>query len=165
MDLPNGGVAKLVGNVIAQSAGSENPVVVSFGEEGRGWERNALYMMHNTLINEGWKPAWFLRVDRDKVPNMASVAAVNNLLVGLGAFSLPNAGDFAGNWPVTPGMLRDAATLAFEFPPDSWLRGRGVDPLKHVAAGLLPQAEFEWPVGTVPIGTDRAAWSPGAYQR
>lgn len=165
VDLPNGGVATLVGNVIAQSAGSDNPVVVSFGEEGRGWERNALYMVHNTLINEGWKPAWFLRVDRDKVPNIASVRAVNNLLVGLGTFSLPNAVDFAGNWPATPGMLRDAATLAFELPPESWLRGRGVNPRDLVAAELLPQAEFEWPVGTVPIGLDRAAWSPGAYQR
>jgi hypothetical protein len=165
LNLPNGGVATLVGNVIAQSALSENPVVVSFGEEGQGWERNVLTLSHNTLINEGWKPAWFLRVARERLPNIESVVAVNNLLVGLGVFSMPNPGEFFGNWPATPGMLRDVATLGFELPPDSWLRGRGVDPREAPDGTPVPSAEFTWPMGTTPLSSEPARWSPGAYQR
>jgi hypothetical protein len=164
VDLPNGGIATLIGNVIAQSSQTENPVLVSYGEEGNPWDRNVLRLSHNTLISEGWKPGWFLRVAGDQVPNVETVA-VNNLLVGLGVFSLTNSGDFRGNWPATAGMLRDGATLAYELAPSSWLRGRGAD-LRAIGEGVLvPTAEFERPIGTVELPAGHKGWSPGAYQR
>jgi hypothetical protein len=165
IDLPSGGVATILGNVIGQSPKSQNPVIVAYGAEGPAWDRNALYLSHNTLISEGWTPGWFLRVFRDHTPNIDEVVAVNNLIVGAGIFRLGASGHFEGNWPLTLGMLRDVTTGAFELPPDSWLRGRGIDPRNVNGRDLAPRAEFEWPVGTVEIPTDRARWSPGAYQR
>jgi hypothetical protein len=165
IDLPSGGVALVLGNVISQSHRSQNPVLVSYGAEGAKWDRNALVLAHNTLISEGFRPAWFVRVLRDRVPGLEPVLAVNNLLVGGGIFRLGLDAEFEGNWPATLGMLRDAATGAFELPPDSWLRGRAVDPRNVFGRDLAPRAEFEWPVGTREIPTDRARWSPGAYQR
>ena len=55
-----------------QSAGTSNPVVVSYGAEGRAWDRNVLTLAHNTLLNDGWLPAWFLRVFRDRLPEVAA---------------------------------------------------------------------------------------------
>jgi hypothetical protein len=165
IDLPNGGQATIVGNVIGQSPNTQNPVLISYGAEGPVWDRNALYLSHNTLINEGWVPGWFLRVFRDRLPGIEEVVAVNNLVIGSGIFRLGARGDFDGNWPATLGMLYDVTTAAFELPPDSWLRGRAVDPRQVNGRDLAPRAEFEWPVGTRAIDTDRTRWSPGAYQR
>jgi hypothetical protein len=165
IDLPSGGVATIIGNVIGQSPKTQNPVLVSYGAEGSAWERNALYLAHNTLISEGWTPGWFLRVFRDQTPNIDEVVAINNLVVGSGIFWLGASVYFDGNWPLTLGMLRDVTTLAFELPPDSWLRGRAVDPRNVKGRDLAPRAEFEWPVGTRVLSIDRDRWSPGAYQR
>lgn len=165
IDLPSGGVATILGNVIGQSPRTQNPVIVAYGTEGSAWPRNALVLAHNTIISEGWTPGWFLRIFRTQTPEIEEVLAVNNLIVGSGIFWLGASGEFAGNWPATLGMLRDVTTLAFELPPDSWLRGRGVDPRQIGGRDLAPRAEFEWPVGTREIPADRARWSPGAYQR
>lgn len=165
IDLPNGGAATILGNVVGQSPRTQNPVIVSYGAEGAQWDRNELVLAHNTLISEGWLPGWFVRVFRDRIPMAEEPLIVNNLLVGAGIFRLGAQGHFEGNWPLTLGMLRDVNTLAFELPPDSWLRGRAVDPRKVRGRDLAPRAEFEWPVGTRPIAPDHSRWSPGAYQR
>jgi hypothetical protein len=165
VDLPNGGVATLIGNVIVQSPQTRNLVLVSYGEEGNPWERNALRMVHNTLVNESWMPAWFLRVARISAAKAEDVLAINNLIVGAGVFSLVNSGEFRGNWSATSGMLDDASRQGYALLPDSWLRGRASDIQGAGARTLLPSAEFEWPVGTSSISIDRLHWSPGAYQR
>jgi hypothetical protein len=165
VDLPIGGAVTLIGNVISQSWRSQNPVLISYGAEGKRWDRNELVLAHNTLISEGWRPAWFLRVHRDRVPGMAEVIAVNNLVIGGGIFRLGAAGRFDGNRPATLGMLLDATTQAFELPTDSMWRGSGIDPRDVGGRDLAPRAEFEWPLGVRPIAIDRAHWTPGAYQR
>lgn len=165
VDLPNGGQALLLGNVIGQGMHTQNPVLVAYGAEGGVHERNELVLSHNTLISEGHVPGWFVRAWGDKVPGFAGVLAVNNLVVGSGLFRLGASGRFDGNWPATLGMLADVTTAAFELPPGSWLRGRGIDPRNVDGRDLAPRAEFEWPLGTRPLATDRARWSPGAYQR
>jgi hypothetical protein len=164
IDLPNGGKATLVGNVISQSADTQNPVVVAFGAEGRAWPESALYMSHNTLVNNRVLPAWFLRVFNDRLPEKVPVVAVNNLTVGPGVFWLGASGRFEGNWPAMPFMLVDPDTLGYELEADSWLRGRGVDPRNVGGLNLAPQAEFVFPIGTRPL-PPQTSWSPGAFQR
>lgn len=165
VDFPSGGRATLIGNVISQSPRSQNPVLISYGSEGKVWEENTLVLSHNTLISEGWRPAWFLRVHDDRVAGMGEVLALNNLVVGSGIFELGASGTFSGNRPATLGMLADVVTGAFELPPDSIWRGRVPDPRKEFGRDLAPQAEFEWPAGVRAIPRDRVRWAPGAYQR
>jgi hypothetical protein len=165
IDLPAGGLATVLGNVIGRGADGQSGVVVTYGSEGRAWDKNALLMAHNTLINYGWLPAWFLRVFNDRLPASTEVIAVNNLLVGPGVFWLGASGTFDGNRPATLGMLRDAETYAFELAPDSTWRHSGVDPRKVKGHDLAPTGEFEWPVGVRALPAGRSNWSPGAYQR
>lgn len=165
VDLPSGGRATLIGNVISQSPRSQNPVLISYGSEGKVWDDNALVLSHNTLVSEGWRPAWFLRVHTDRVPGMGEVLALNNLVVGGGLFELGASGTFAGNRPATLGMLVDVVTGAFELPPDSIWRGRVPDPRKALGRDLAPKAEFDWPALVRAIPADRARWAPGAFQR
>jgi hypothetical protein len=161
VDLPNGGDALLIGNIIGQSASTENSVLVAYGAEGRIWPKNRLRLAHNTLISEGLAPAWFLRVWPSSA--VTPIRAINNLSVGPGLFGPGATGDFRGNHAALRPMLADADTLDFALAPGSALRGRGIDP-RVVDAELLPQAEFVLPIGTRPLSAP-ARWSPGALQR
>lgn len=51
LEFPNGGQATVIGNRIAQSAGTENPVMVSFGAEGYRPGTQHLNIQRNTLTN------------------------------------------------------------------------------------------------------------------
>lgn len=168
IEIANGGLATLVGNVIGQGADSQNPVLVSYGTERVGWDRNALVMAHNTFINYGWTPAWFVRVIGSNLPPNTEVVAVNNLLVGNGLLWPALAGGqvtAAGNRPVSRRVLRDADTYAFELLPSSLWRRSGIDPRNVAGRDLAPKGEFAWPVGVQPIAPGQATWAPGAYQR
>jgi hypothetical protein len=165
IELPAGGVATIIGNVIGQGSESQNRVVVAYGTDRQPWDRNVLRVSHNTFVNYKWTPAWFLRVFDEGMSPAPEVVAVNNLLVGSGVFWLGAPGHFAGNRPATLGMLRDAETYAFELAPGSVWRGSGVDPRAVAGHDLAPKAEFEWPVGTRALPADTTSWSPGAFQK
>lgn len=165
VDFPAGGRVTLIGNIIGQGSDSQNPVVVAFGSEGQAWDKSALFMSHNTLINYKRTPAWFLRAWRDRLPPDTEVVAVNNLLVGWGVFWLGASGRFEGNRAALLGMLRDAETYAFELQPESMWRGSAVDARNIQGQDLSPKFEFEWPTGTLAVPPGRTHWSPGAYQR
>ena len=164
IELAAGGLATVIGNIIGQGVDGQNPVLLAYGTEGRAWDRNELYVAHNTFVHYGWLPAWFMRVFDDRVGADTKVFAVNNLLVGPGVFWLAASGDFAGNRHATRGMLQDIWTNGLELPPGAMWRGSGVDPKRINGHDLSPKAEFEWPVGTRAIAP-LTNWTPGAYQR
>jgi len=163
IDLPVGGDAVIIGNIIGQSADTQNPVVVAYGAEGKAWEKNHLLLSHNTLISEH-RFAWFLRAWPEKLTTDTQVLAVNNLTVGPGVFTLGAAGFFDGNYPALMRMLDDPQALAYELTRDSVLRGRADHPRASGGDAAVPNAEFTLPIGTQPLAPP-ARWSPGALQR
>lgn len=163
VDLPEGGDAVLIGNVIAQGPNSENRVVVAYGAERSNWPRNRLRMAHNTLVNEMATPAWFLRVWTDRLPADTEVLAVNNLTVGPGVFSWGAQGRFDANWPAPHAVLQAPDALNFGLAVDSWLRGR-VEDAGRIDPELRPTFEFRLPWGTAPLKAPES-WAPGALQR
>ena len=165
IDIANGGLATVVGNVIGQGADSQNPVLLAYGSEDRAWDKNVLLVAHNTFVNYGWVPAWVMRVFRDHLPADTEVIGVNNLVVGPGIFTIGASGFFDGNRNATWGMVRDIETYAFELPAGSIWRTSGIDPRKVKGRDLSPKAEFEWPVGTRALKPGGTSWAPGAYQR
>jgi hypothetical protein len=52
IDLPNGGNALIQGNTIEQGPKSQNPVIISYGEEGGVPAGSTLAVIGNTLLNE-----------------------------------------------------------------------------------------------------------------
>lgn len=78
LEFPNGGKATVIGNLIEQSATTENPNVVSFGAEGYPSGGNKLVIAYNTFVDDRRSGGNFLRVH----PGNVSVSAFNNLLVG-----------------------------------------------------------------------------------
>lgn len=161
LEFPNGGLAWVIGNLIGQSADTSNPVVLSFGSEGSDEREHGLFMAHNTVVSAGLRPAWFVRV----APLLRPVERrlVNNLYVGLGATDVAWDDVAQGNVLVPLPVLRDAARGDFGLAPETWLRGRAVEPGQARGLSLRPEAEFAAPVGTRSLAPP-ARWAPGALQ-
>jgi hypothetical protein len=79
LEFPDGGVANVVGNTIAQNTSTENPILISFGAEGYKWPRNEITLKNNTLISP-LPNGVFLRV----APGADAVQTIDNVLVGRG---------------------------------------------------------------------------------
>ena len=92
LEFPNGGTARVSGNLIGQSTGTENPVLISFGAEGYKWPRNEIHLDGNTLVNP-LPNGIFLRVATGAVV----IRATNNRLVGSGALEAAGPGEFQNN--------------------------------------------------------------------
>ena len=162
IDLPNGGLVYMIGNVIGQGKESENEVVISYGAEGLFWQQNALYASHNTIVNDAPR-ANFLDARSNRGPDAVEVWAINNLTVGLGDFHRPAHGRFEGNRTVGRSELIEYGGVPSRLTTMSPLRGTVRPPGNVGAVDLLPNAEFTNPVGTRSIRIS-SVLSPGAFQ-
>jgi hypothetical protein len=86
LEFPNGGMAYVIGNIIQQSAETDNSTMIAFGAEGYAWPQNELYLINNTLVNDYPQGGAFLRV----APGAQYIRTQNNLLVGTGRFHTPD---------------------------------------------------------------------------
>ena len=162
VDFPNGGDVTLVGNIVGKSASPQNPTLVSYGAEGYRWPTNRLTLVHNTLVADGWIPVRFLQVFAP-APAADAVFTRNNVVAGLGLFTLSVAGDHAGNRYLPRALLGDPAVLDFSLPAAGVWRP-WLEATKIGDSGLVPTAEFVLPLGTRPLAPD-AARQVGALQR
>lgn len=165
IDLPNGGLAWVIGNIIGQGPNAQNPVMVAYGSEGKAWPRSGLYLAHNTLVGNPWPPSWFVRVFADHLPANTDVMLVNNITLGLGLLSPFAKGEFSGNVSaLRRRALNSVWTLDFGLTEVSGWRGSAKPAGRGGGQSLQPSAQFKLPRGTQPL-TPPAAWSPGAIQQ
>jgi hypothetical protein len=93
LEFPNGGVAYVVGNVIQQGPDTQNRALISFGAEGYRWPENALYLVHNTLVDQLPAAGRFVYARS----GATRIEMVNNLLVGAGTLETGGIGQFTNN--------------------------------------------------------------------
>ena len=79
VDLPNGGQAILLGNIIEQSSNSQNGGIISFGLENQNHPEQQLILSHNTIVNDRFNGN-FLQISNATT----LVKLVNNLFLGTG---------------------------------------------------------------------------------
>ncbi|MBL7920832.1 MAG: T9SS type A sorting domain-containing protein [Bacteroidia bacterium] len=81
IDLPNGGISIIMGNIIQQGINGTNSGIIGYGLEGltnSGWHN--LYVINNTIVNEKTAGTFI------SVPNNANLLKVyNNIFAGQGA--------------------------------------------------------------------------------
>ncbi len=79
IDLPNGGIAYVIGNLIQHGPLSENSTIFSFAAEGLRHPKNELYIVNNTFVNDR-QQGQFIAVAEGAKP----VRVVNNIFLGSG---------------------------------------------------------------------------------
>ncbi len=157
LDFPNGGIAYVLGNLIEQSARTENAVMVAFGAEGYKWPRAELYLSHNTLVDHH-QGGHFLRV----WPGADRLLAVNNLLVGPGTMTHAGTGTYARNLHARASDFRSAAAYDYRLHAKARQAGKAVDPGVANGVRLRPEREYAQPLRSRPV--PKGPYSPGAVQ-
>ena len=159
LDIPNGGVAHIIGNIIQQSQETENSTIIAYGEEGYSWLVNEIYLASNTVVNDLPNGGTFLRVASGAVSGVSS----NNFLVGHGIFNVPpsvvSINDIPTGWDIfvlAPRQDFRLNTSARKF--------RFETPTAHITPdiNLIPQAEYFHPMQTRALHTPPTF--PGALQ-
>jgi len=82
IDIPNGGYAVILGNVLQKGKNAQNTRVIAYGMEGIKYDRNALYVVNNTMVYENHRPnAFFVNVQN--APDGFLPVIRNNLCTGI----------------------------------------------------------------------------------
>jgi len=165
LEFPNGGVALVMGNIIEQSATTENPIIISYGAEGLGSASNQLFLVHNTIVDRRFIAGTPLAVHGK--PGEVAVVAINNLLLGSGALKLPVAAIDRGNFN---GSLREINADYRLLDRSRWKVAAEnfkdiVMPLSLPGRVFPPTMEYLHPLQVVPL-TDaaRSTFVAGAVQ-
>jgi hypothetical protein len=158
LELPNGGVAYVLGNLIGQSATTQNPELVSFGAEGYTWPENALYLVNNTLVDGLRGGGRVLRV----FDGAQRVDVIDNLVVG-NTLEPPGApGRFANNYMASPRDLKAPDRYDYRLRRASPLVGLAQDPGSAGGVALRPPRDYRHPLASRAV--DARSYSPGAFQ-
>jgi hypothetical protein len=144
IDLPDGGLSIVLGNLIQQGPRTDNATVISYGAEGLRHRDARLFVVHNTIVNDRLGGV-FLRVADAAPPALLA----NNLVIGRGELAVGPV-EQVGNVIDTSRAVRDRT--GFDYRPAP--RSAAIDAAAVVEAlpgiDLVPVAEYRHPAGAAP---------------
>jgi hypothetical protein len=183
IEFPNGGFNIVAGNLIEQSASTQNSTILANALEGASNKAQDLYVVNNTFVNDLGRGDFI----RARPPSM--VHAINNIFIGAGDVLVGN-GQLTDNL-LTAGVggaprveqllfrdgvlderdthtaedagLVDPAHYDYRLRPGSPAIGKGIDPGSAGGVRLLPDREYVHPADTKPVIWGGAV-DIGAYQ-
>ncbi|MCA9522545.1 MAG: right-handed parallel beta-helix repeat-containing protein [Myxococcales bacterium] len=150
IDLPNGGTAIILGNLIQQGAQTDNSTMVSFGAEGLSNPLQALYVVHNTLVNDRPSGGNFLFV---KTP-LGTVQIVNNIFMGPGNLPSDSSFTLAGNISGADVGLVSPETFDYSLSETSPAIDKGAPVPLAGSTTLTPLWHYVHPTSRAPRPTD-----------
>jgi hypothetical protein len=135
IDVPNGGLTFVIGNLIQQGPMTDNSSMLSYGTEGlSGGRTHELYLVNNTFVNDAGFGG-FTQVQS----GTSLVRVVNNLFVGPG--SLPG-GSLATNLLTqSPGLVNEAG-YDYRLTSASPARDAGTAPGSARGQNLAPAYQY-----------------------
>ncbi|WP_404359231.1 right-handed parallel beta-helix repeat-containing protein [Methylotuvimicrobium sp. KM1] len=141
IDLPNGGDAFIIGNVLRQSPRSDNWTAISYaGEYSRNNSNQNLYAVNNTFVNDRSRGVF--------IHNHANVevVSINNLLVG-NVIPLQGSGRQRYNLTTEDGGFVDRNAFDYRLLPSSPAIGRGSAPgMPSIGVSLRPEFQYRHPL-------------------
>ena len=161
LDLPNGGRAFVIGNLIEQGANSENPSLLSYALEDAppGNPKYELYVINNTFVNDRPNGGTFVNIST----NVADPALLqNNIFAGPGTVTNQgnalNINNYSGADPLFTSRSAFDYTLQAKSPCID--QGSAPDPSLVNGTALAPAWEYVHPanarerlgVGPIDIG-------------
>lgn len=141
IDLPDGGLTFVLGNVIHQGPENDNRTVVAYGAEGYKNPLNELYFVSNTVINDDPNGGRFLFIQ----PGAHTVRVINNLFAGSGELFAGKA-EARSNLRIAKGHFVDPDKLDYRPKPRAAGVGKAIDAGSAYGFSLRPSAEYRHPL-------------------
>jgi hypothetical protein len=147
IDLPNGGLAYVIGNTIQQGETTQNRGMLSYGFEGlHSSVPNQLYVVNNTFVSTRSAGATFVQI----AGSVTAPAVIrNNIFSGSGILTTQSGALLAGN--VTSGEMGFLNPAAFDYRISnlSAALNAGVDPGDGNGYPLRPVMQYLHPLCAV----------------
>ncbi len=164
VDMPNGGQAILIGNLIEQSPSSQNGGIISFGLENQNNPEQQIVLAHNTIVNDRFDGR-FLQFSNATT----LVKLVNNLFLGPGTLMQGTTAvlDTTHNIRLTniaAAMLSDPANYNYRLLPSSPCVDAGIDPGSFNNLPLTALYSYLHPLGKTARWHSGLAPDVGAYE-
>ncbi len=161
VDIPNAGTAYVIGNIIEQSATTQNPTMLTFGEEGVpvGYDAH-LFVVNNTFIN-ALGSGMFVN---DGATTPASLT--NDIFYGGGTITNQASAVRTTNFDSSQGdpMFVDLASYDLDLKAGSPCTDHGSDPGAKGNQSLAPVFEYVHPLSEDVRVVEGAAIDIGAYE-
>jgi hypothetical protein len=141
IDLPNGGLSFVIGNLIQQGPMNDNRTLVAYGAEKFSNPLNELYFVNNTVVNDDPKGGRFIFVK----DGGDAVRVVNNLFSGPGELLTGN-GEVRNNRRAPPSEFVDMENFDYRLRRRAAAVGQGIDAGSAYGVSLRPSAEYRHPL-------------------
>jgi hypothetical protein len=151
IDLPNGGYAVVMGNLIHHGPNAQNSNVFEFGLEGLTNPRKRLVVSHNTFVNERGSGTFIQLAS----PGVDTLYLVNNLFVGAGSIMTGTPGfqvnDANTKYPTTAAAeLLNPAAYDYHLLSSSPAIDAGNALTTSDGLALVPDQEYVHPANWMP---------------
>ncbi len=144
IDLPNGGLAYVIGNILQQGPQAENATLLSYGAEGALYGKTGLYVVNNTFVNDH-ETGVFVRNASTTRP----AKIINNIFTGPGKV-VSGLAEVESNWTGSdPGFLA-RAEYDYRLKIGSAAIDQGVDPGGADGFSLIPRYHYIHPLAIEP---------------
>ncbi|HEY7337569.1 MAG TPA: right-handed parallel beta-helix repeat-containing protein [Bryobacteraceae bacterium] len=142
LDIPNGGLSYVVGNIIQQSPTTQNSNMAAYLEEGAtaGNPSHALYMVNNTFVNSLGRGMFVFIAAADTTPALLE----NNFFSGGGAVTNQASAVLTTNFVGTPSFV-NAAGYDYHLMAGSAGIDAGTAPGTGSGFSLMPADEYVHP--------------------
>jgi len=144
IDLPNAGLAYVIGNVIQQPANNQNSGMLTFGVEGATNTRQELYVVNNTFINDAGKGT-FINVGSGVT---TPILVQNNVFAGAGTVTGQANAILRTNYQGTAPGFVDRSGYNLLPLATSLLRDAGSAPGTGAGMALAPTGQYKHVAGS-----------------
>src|SRR5215475_1403826 len=158
IDLSNGGISYIIGNIIQQSPATDNSALVAYALEGPTNPSQELYVINNTFVNDLPKGVFF-----QVKGTPAVVKVVNNVFVGKGTV-LAGASTPLHNLVTNGSGFVDRANFNYHLTADSPAIEAGIAPGSANGIDLTPVWQHMYPTGKRERRVVGKALDMGAYE-
>jgi hypothetical protein len=162
IDLPNGGLSYIVGNLLQQGPNTDNSTIVAYGAEGLSNPSKTLYIVNNTFVNDRTQGSTFVEITGGSA---VTATLQNNLFVGNGTVVSGGTATQVSNLQINTAAASFANIGAFDYRPTATTPGidRGTAPGLGGTFDLTPIHQYVHPTNQEARPT-RNALDIGAYE-